>query len=110
AGVVFVALIVLIIGGSTYFFIYEGLWIQVIYPFLQLILGYIGVVSIKYFVVETGKEKVEGESAETNRQLGISFQSQGMLDMAFDKLRRVPMDGEMKDILYNLGLDYERKR
>ena len=110
AGVVFVALIVLIIGGSTYFFISKGLWIQVTYPFLQLILGYIGVVSIKYFVVETGKEKVEGESAETNRQLGISFQSQGMLDMAFDKLRRVPVDGEMKDILYNLGLDYERKR
>jgi serine/threonine-protein kinase len=33
-----------------------------------------------------------------------------MLDMAFDKLRRVPVDDEMKDILYNLALDYERKR
>ena len=42
--------------------------------------------------------------------LGISFQSQGMLDMAFDKFRRVPVDDEVKDLLYNLGLDYERKR
>lgn len=32
------------------------------------------------------------------------------LDMAFDKFRRVPVDDEMKDILYNLALDYERKR
>ena len=42
--------------------------------------------------------------------LGLSFQSQGMLDMAFDKFRRCPLDGEMKDILYNLALDFERKR
>lgn len=42
--------------------------------------------------------------------LGLSFQSQGHLDMAFDKFRRVPMDSGLKDILYNLGLDYERKR
>jgi serine/threonine-protein kinase len=33
-----------------------------------------------------------------------------MLDMAFDKFRRCPVDGEMKDILYNLALDFERKR
>ena len=67
-------------------------------------------VSIKYFVTETRKEKVESESAETNRMLGLSFQSQGMLDMAFDKFRRVPVDDEMKDVFYNLALDYERKR
>ena len=42
--------------------------------------------------------------------LGLSFQNQGMLDMAFDKFRRVPINDEMKDILYNLALDYERKR
>jgi serine/threonine-protein kinase len=73
-------------------------------------LGYIGVISIKYFVTEVRKEKVEGESAETNRMLGLSFQSQGMLDMAFDKFRRVPVDKEIKDILYTLAKDYERKR
>ena len=81
-----------------------------VYPLLEIVFGYIGVVSLSYFATETSKEKVEGESAETNRMLGLSFQSQGMLDMAFDKFRRVPVNDEMKDILYNLGLDYERKR
>jgi len=110
AGLLFWVLGFVLVGGSTYLFVFEGLWIGIIYPVLQLILGYISVVSIKYFVTETGKEKVEGESAETNRMLGLSFQNQGMLDMAFDKLRRVPVDDEVKDILYNLALDFERKR
>ncbi len=110
AGLIFVVLLFLLIGGSTYLYVSNGLWIQTTYPLLQLILGYIGIVTIKYFITETGKEKVEGESAETNRMLALSFQSQGMLDMAFDKLRRVPVDDEVKDILYNLALDYERKR
>ncbi len=110
AGMVFVALITILIGGSIFYFDSEGLWVWVTYPVLQLILGYIGVVSIKYFVTETSKEKIEVESAETNRTLGLSFQGQGMLDMAFDKFRRVPVNDEMKDVLYNLALDFERKR
>ncbi len=110
AGIVFWVLLILMGGGSAYSFVSEGVWIPMTYPLLQLILGYIGVVSIKYLVTETSKEKAEGESAETNRMLGVSFQSQGMLDMAFDKFRRVPVDDEMKDLLYNLALDYERKR
>ncbi len=110
AALVFVLLFCLLFGGSAYLFAAQGLWVPVTYPTLQLILGYIGAVSLSYFVTETRKEKVEGESAETNRMLGLSFQSQGMLDMAFDKFRRCPVDDEMKNILYNLGLDFERKR
>ncbi|MDY6972922.1 MAG: serine/threonine-protein kinase, partial [Thermodesulfobacteriota bacterium] len=110
AGVAFVSVVILLIGGSTYFFVSEGAWVRATCPLLQLVLGYIGVVSIRYFVTETRKEKIEEESAETNRMLGLSFQNQGMLDMAFDKFRRVPVDESMKDILYNLALDFERKR
>ncbi len=110
ASIFFILLLTVLIGGSTYFFVSKGLWVRITYPLMELILGYIGVISIKYFVTETSKEKVEGESAETNRMLGVSFQSQGMLDMAFDKFRRVPVDDEMKDVLYNLALDFERKR
>jgi serine/threonine-protein kinase len=110
AGITFVVLLVLLTGSSAFFFASNGYWIRTIYPMIELIMGYIGITSLKYFVTETKKEKMEGESAETNRMLGLSFQGQGMLDMAFDKLRRVPVDDQMKDILYNLGLDYERKR
>ncbi len=110
AGVVFVTILFILLSGSIYLFVSRGMWVPTAYPLLEIVLGYIGVVSLSYFATETSKEKVEGESAETNRMLGLSFQSQGMLDMAFDKFRRVPVNDEMKDIIYNLGLDYERKR
>ncbi len=110
AGLLFAGILAGLVGVSFYLFVSQGLWIETAAPLLLLIIGYIGVVSLSYLVTETRKEKVEEQSAETNRMLGISFQSQGMLDMAFDKFRRVPMDNEMKDLLYNLGLDYERKR
>jgi CHASE2 domain-containing sensor protein/predicted Ser/Thr protein kinase len=110
AGAAFVLLILGMIGTTVFLFVAQGLWVQMTYPLIELFVGYIGVVSLSYFVTETKKDKVEGESAETNRMLGLSFQGQGMLDMAFDKFRRVPVDNEMKDTLYNLALDYERKR
>lgn len=110
SGIVFAVLLVLFIGGTVFAFVSGGLWIPSMYPLIELVVGYIGVVSLSYFVTEAHRDKVEGESAETNRMLGLSFQNQGMLDMAFDKFRRVPINDEMKDILYNLALDYERKR
>ncbi|ABW67171.1 CHASE2 domain-containing serine/threonine-protein kinase [Desulfosudis oleivorans] len=110
SGGLFFVLLALLLGGFAWAFLSRGVWLDVIYPVLLLVIGYTGIVSIRYFLTEAGKEKVEGESAETNRMLGISFQSQGMLDMAFDKFRKVPMDDQMKDLLYNLALDYERKR
>ncbi len=110
AGLTFMLFLGLLLGGAIYLFVSQGIWIEITYPFLQLVFGYIGVVTVNFFVTEAGKQKIEGESAETNRMLGLSFQNQGMLDMAFDKFRKVPVDEETKDLLYNLGLDYERKR
>jgi len=42
--------------------------------------------------------------------LGLAFQGQGQLDIAFDKFRKVRRDDSLMEVLYNLGLDFERKR
>jgi serine/threonine-protein kinase len=42
--------------------------------------------------------------------LGLSMQGQGQLDMAFEKFRKLPADKSVLELLYNLALDYERKR
>ena len=48
---------------------------------------------------------------EANRALGLSYQGQGMLDMAYDKYMQCPVEDEtVKQLLYNLALDFERKR
>ena len=51
------------------------------------------------------------ERLDSNKTLGLSFQSQGMLDMAYEKYMLCPVeDGSVKNLLYSLGLDFERKR
>ena len=97
-------------AGMILFF-QSDMWLKITPQIALLILGYIFVVSIRFFITERTKEKVEADSVETNKALGLSFQQQGMLDLAFEKFRKCPI-GEpgVKDLLYNLGLDYERKR
>ena len=41
---------------------------------------------------------------------GAALQGQGQLDMAFDYFRKCPLDDQVMDNLYNLALDFERKR
>ncbi|MBW2609762.1 MAG: CHASE2 domain-containing protein [Deltaproteobacteria bacterium] len=55
-------------------------------------------------------ERFAKESYETSRMLGLSFQSQGLLDLAYDKFRKLPLNNEAKDFIYSLGLEYESKR
>jgi eukaryotic-like serine/threonine-protein kinase len=44
------------------------------------------------------------------RSLGQTFQQQGQLDLAFETYRRCPLDAPTMDLLYQLGLDFERRR
>jgi serine/threonine-protein kinase len=53
---------------------------------------------------------VVADSIESNKMLGLSFQGQGMLDMAFEKFKKCPLDEPVMDLLYNLAMDFERKR
>ncbi|MBW2086088.1 MAG: CHASE2 domain-containing protein, partial [Deltaproteobacteria bacterium] len=106
SGVVLVGLIVI----GFYLFIGMDAWFKITYPVLLTIFGYAAVTTTRFFVTEASKEKIEGESVEINRMLGLNFQTQGQLDLAFDKFRRCPVDDGLKDILYNLALDFERKR
>jgi len=96
-------------GAGVYLFM-NGQWLQVAYPMVLLLTGYLVIISKSFLVTEKGKELIEASAIETNKMLGLSFQGQGMLDIAFEKFRLCPLDGNMKDTLYNLALDFERKR
>jgi serine/threonine-protein kinase len=96
---------------TIYLFAAYGYWVKSLYPALLLIIGYIVVVSKRYLLTEKTKDRMEADGVETNKMLGLSFQGQGLLDMAFDKFRKCPVkDESVKELLYNLGLDFERKR
>ncbi|MGH8671221.1 MAG: CHASE2 domain-containing protein, partial [Burkholderiales bacterium] len=97
---------------ATHFILMTGqqMWLRLMVPATLLLVGHLLLTTKRYLVTEKGKAKSEAESAESNRMLGLAFQGQGQLDTAFDKFRKVPMDDSMMDLLYNLALDFERKR
>jgi CHASE2 domain-containing sensor protein len=88
----------------------QALWLQLMLPAALLLVGHLLLTTKHFLTTEEGKEKSDAESAESNRMLGLAFQGQGQLDMAFDKFRKAPMDNGLMEVMYNLGLDFERKR
>lgn len=88
----------------------HSMWVPLMMPAAMLVVGHGLLATKRYLVTERGKLASDAESAESNRMLGLAFQGQGQLDMAFEKFRKCPLDGTVMDLLYNLALDYERKR
>ena len=86
--------------------VFLDLWVKTATIALSVAGIYLVVTGIHVSVTE----RATRESMESNRLLGLSFQSQGLLDLAFDKFRKLPLDLETKDLIYNLGLEYEQKR
>ncbi|MCI0401333.1 MAG: serine/threonine-protein kinase [Gammaproteobacteria bacterium] len=109
AGITAVLLIALVLGETT-FMVRDAMWLELMWPASLLFFGYLLLTTKRYLVTEKGKLRSEAESAESNRMLGLAFQQQGQLDMAFEKFRKCPLDDSIMDPLYNLALDYERKR
>ncbi len=105
------AAIVIVLLGAQWFLLTGGMKVlPLVYPAALALIGHLVLTTKRFFVTEQGKAKSDTESAESNRMLGLAFQSQGQLDMAFDKFRRVPMDNAVMENMYNLALDFERKR
>jgi CHASE2 domain-containing sensor protein len=88
----------------------KGLWLEFMQPLALLLIGHVLLVTKRFVMTEAGKTKSDQESAASNRMLGLAFQGQGQLDMAFDYFRKCPLDDAVMDNMYNLGLDFERKR
>ena len=103
-------ILVSLIGAHFALMVGSALWIQLMAPATLLLVGHLLLTTKRFLMTERGKEKSEADSAESNRMLGLAFQGQGQLDMAFDKFRKCPLDDALMENLYNLALDFERKR
>jgi serine/threonine-protein kinase len=83
----------------------SGIWLKILTPVILSIVG---------LIFTSGKRRIaeeQDENAQLNKSLGLALQGQGMLDMAFEKFLKCPIeDKAVQKLLYNLGLDFERKR
>jgi eukaryotic-like serine/threonine-protein kinase len=99
-----------LLGLHFVMMISAAVWMQLMLPATLLLIGHAALVSKRFIATEAGKQKSDESSAESNRMLGLAYQGQGQLDLAWDKFRQVPLSDALLDNLYNLALDYERKR
>ncbi len=104
------ALLVVLLGLEFGLLSSAAIWLKLVLPATLLVIGHLALTTKRFLMTEAGKLKSDEESAETNRMMGLALQGQGQLDMAFDRFRRVPLGGALMDNLYNLALDFERKR
>ncbi|MDF1781861.1 MAG: serine/threonine-protein kinase [Alcanivoracaceae bacterium] len=103
-------LLVAFLGTEIVLLGLEGFWLPMTLPAVFLFTGHLTLTTKHFLISEQGKEKSDKEGAESNRMLGLAFQQQGQLDMAFEKFRRVPLSDDVMEVLYNLAMDFERKR
>ncbi len=104
--VIFVALLAFEFGLLSV----AATWLKLVFLASILVVGHLALTTKRFLVTEAGKVRADEDSAETNRMMGLALQGQGQLDMAFDRFRRVPMNEAVMGNLYNLALDFERKR
>jgi CHASE2 domain-containing sensor protein len=88
-----------------------GVWPQMVLPCVAMIAGYslylVGELIRRANVRSSSQNKDSGANL---RALGQTFQKQGQLDLAFETYRRCPLDAPTMELLYHLGLDFERRR
>jgi CHASE2 domain-containing sensor protein/tRNA A-37 threonylcarbamoyl transferase component Bud32 len=87
-----------------------GLWLQLMAPAALLVLGHVALASKRFIMTERARVDADANSAESSRMLGLAYQGQGQLDLAWDKFRQVPRSEAVLENLYSLALDFERKR
>jgi serine/threonine-protein kinase len=74
------------------------------------VIGHLALTTKRFLVTERSKARSDVDLAQSHRMLGLGYQGQGQLDTAFDYFRKLPPDDSVLDLIYNLALDYERKR
>lgn len=110
AGITVVIVVVLLVS-QTAIMASQAIWFKFTIAAVFIALGHAFLLLKRFNITEKLKLSSEAEGSESNKMLGLAFQGQGQLDMAFEKFRRVkPVDDKLLDLLYNLALDFERKR
>ena len=86
----------------------ESIWLPMMTPLFALVIGHLILAAKKF--VDSHLNAIIIELSQANQLLGQSFHAQGNLDQAMEKYRKCIVDTSLLEQMYNLGLDYERKR
>ncbi|MFL6550580.1 MAG: CHASE2 domain-containing serine/threonine-protein kinase [Povalibacter sp.] len=86
------------------------LWVQLVAPAAAAIAGFL-MYLLSELIRRANLKAADAKDPTANlRTLGQTFQRQGQLDLAFETYRRCPLDAPTMELLYYLGMDFERRR
>lgn len=77
-------------------------------PVMALLSGHLALGLRRYLMDR--RQQVRNELSEANRLLGEAWQAQGKLDTAYERLKLCEPGPRLMDQLYDLALDFERRR
>ncbi len=98
------------LAAGQYLMASERIWLKSVSPALLLLTGHLVIGTKRLLQSARRQDEAELDSVQTHRLLGLAYQSQGQLDMAMDKFRRLPVDESVLELIYNLARDFERRR
>jgi len=91
--------------GATILLVNLGWWLQLSPPLLLTVFG------LALLYAQRRSAQRRHQLADLNCRLGQMLQEKGMLDQALERFQVCPSHHEgVRELMYNLGLDYERKR
>ncbi|MDH5395580.1 MAG: protein kinase, partial [Gammaproteobacteria bacterium] len=101
-------LLIVLVNVHFILMVAQSTWLPLMTSLLALVIGHF-VLGAKKFV-DAHLSVLKIELSRANQLLGQSFHAQGNLDQAMEEYRKCMVNTSLLEQMYNLGLDYERKR
>jgi eukaryotic-like serine/threonine-protein kinase len=104
-----VLMVAMLLIGEVGLLASAQIWVRWALPCFAVAGGYFLYVLIE-FIRRANAKAGAREPAANFHSLAQTFHKQGQLDLAFETYQRCPLDAATMDLLYQLGLDFERRR
>jgi len=101
----FLGFLVISIGAASF----SGVLFSAPFPLTLLVTSLAAIYLALTFYRAYTLESVTREYFDASRSLGLNLQSQGHLDQALERFKACPPDEDTRELLYQLGLDFEER-
>jgi eukaryotic-like serine/threonine-protein kinase len=85
------------------------IWVRLMAPCVAVAAGFAFYLIGELIRRASSRQDTAADASGNLRNLGQTFQRQGQLDLAFETYRRCPLDAATMELLYYLGMDFERR-
>lgn len=98
----------MLLNTSLLALLVKSMWLPLTIPAIFVLLGHM-LITIYHHITEIISSQ-RSEVAIAYIDLAENLHAQGKLDLAFQNLKKCPLDYSILELLYTIALDYERKR